>query len=878
MTRCHTAYKVRASRAPYHGGSEVDEVMAEVEITEAEMKPKRFNPAMIALALVIAGLGGALLFIGFRKDVEKMDDGQRLQEQADIFVLPKAEQIPRWKTWAKDANADPNLRQEALTQLALLGDEESIQIAINALKDPDHGVRASAAQVLAYWGKDKAAEAKQPLLAALKDAESGDRRQILWSLVELGEAQVFNQAMESYKIGEITTVQRLEGGRAFDPLKVTRLVSLDELAKKADDESSAVRQLVATILSEKADPKHTDVLIKLVKDPEIVVASEAAVGLGKIGDAKARQPLLEALTKADKDTRSKFIEALRDGIGGEGLVLALDTVVEEPEQRRWFQHKQLFDMIHRVADPRMGDALVKWAKTADLHPHWKTEAGIALAEVGDVRAAKYLGERMSVEPKDIYDKAKFWQADKGGHLTKTDRSRVVSARMLADLAVIHKEDEDALETIRENAEEPVITWLTSRPQPHANGLRFLAAVGSKKGKGLIRDWAFPSDPLPEEGAQPPFPDSYATAQSALRYLGWMKDSRSKLLDQLDRKDDEKMDITRGGLEGAGLAMLGMALRAVAYGAVQGLAQWGPQDDTKVEDRLMEFIENKLWHEEAREAACDALAWTSNEETLAKVVERVGKYAASKDPKEQFIGACYAVTLSRKPIPSAVNMMVDLLQPSLEVGVRTVLGRAIGTTGLEGNEDAEKRLFAMLEDPEMRNAAALALMMGGSADIASRTVATYGAKDREMALNDLKDMWYRAFGYWSDEDLDRGSLYRYVRNANAVARVKVGDAPQLWAINRLQAQFDNLEYDNGPHSETRVVLRYRLRMAAKSGDEAKMKGAIETLKFMKEQGTLLALRDEKDPVGSMAHEAYHELMNPALSADDISHLKAEDKEK
>ncbi|MEM6790566.1 MAG: HEAT repeat domain-containing protein [Myxococcota bacterium] len=851
--------------------------MAEVQITEAEMKPRRFNPAMIALALIVAGLGGALLYIGFRKDAKKMDDAERLQEQSDIFVLPRAEQVPRWKEWAKNADAQPRIRQEALTQLALLGDEESIGISINALKDRDHGVRASAAQVLAFWGKEKAGEAKPALLQALKEAEAGDRRQILWSLVELGEPQVFNQALESYKIGEITTVQRLEGGRAFDPLKMIRLVSLDELAQKASDESSAVRQLVATILSETADPKHTDVLIKLVKDPEIVVASEAAVGLGKIGDDKARQPLLDALSKADKDTRSKFIEALRDGIGGEGLVLALDTAVKEPEQRRWFQLKQLFDMIHTVADPRMGDALVKWTKTADPHPHWRTEAGVALAEVGDVRAAALLGERMGIEPKDVYDKAKFWQADKGGHLTKTDRSRVVAARMLADLAVIHREDDDAITTIRENAEAPVIEWLTSRPQPHANGLRFLAAVGSKKGKTLMRDWAFPDDPLPEEGAQPPFPDSYATAQSALRYLGWMRDSRGKLLDQFDRKEDDKMDITQRGLEGAGLAMLGMALRAVAYGAAQGLAQWGPQDGDQVEEKLIEFIENELWHEEAREAACEALAWVSTEDTLAKVVEKVGTFASSSDPKEQFIGACYATTLSRKPIPTAVNMMVDLLQPSLEVGVRIVLGRAIGTTGLEGNPEAEQKLFAMLDDPEMRNAAALGLMMGGSADIASRTVATYGKKDREMALNDLKDMWYRAFGYWSDEDLDRGNLYRYVRNAKAIARVKIGDAPQQWAINRLQSQFDNLEFDNGPHSETRVVLRYRLREAAKGDDRVRAEGAIETLKFMKEQGTLIALRGEPDPTGAMAREAYHELMNPALSADDVSHLENEDGE-
>ena len=42
-----------------------------------------------------------------------------------------------------------------------------------------------------------------------------------------------------------------------------QLISLDKLASMANDESSAVRQLVATVLSSNAEPKWTDTLIKL---------------------------------------------------------------------------------------------------------------------------------------------------------------------------------------------------------------------------------------------------------------------------------------------------------------------------------------------------------------------------------------------------------------------------------------------------------------------------------------------------------------------------------------------------------------------------------------------------------------------------------------
>lgn len=47
--------------------------------------------------------------------------------------------------------------------------------------------------------------------------------------------------------------------------------------------------------------------------------------------------------------------------------------------------------------------------------------------------------------------------------------------------------------------------------------------------------------------------------------------------------------------------------------------------------------------------------------------------------------------------------------------------------------------------------------------------------------------------------------------------------------------------------------------------------------MKEQGTLLALKDEKGETGKMAAEAYHLLMNPRLvEAEDLSHLQEDKK--
>jgi HEAT repeat protein len=844
---------------------------------EGDFKRGRVAPIAIALGLLLVIVFGVFMYLGAKSETDKLSVEQIAKEKKNIFVLPKKDQIPLWRKWAATA-AEPMLQQEALIQLAWNEDPEGANLAAKALAGSDHRVRGVAAQVLAYYGTPKGDVGKVPLTTALQEADDSDRPQIVWALVALKEKSVFPKAMELYRSGKLSKVERMGGGSAFDTDQLSGLVTLDELAAQAGDQSASVRQLVATVLSRNAEPKWTSTLVKLVKDGDPEVGREAATGLGKIGDETARTPLLDALKNADKDSRQKFLEALRDGIGGEGLVLALDSVKTNTEEVQWFQTKQIFEMLAELADPRMGDALVKWVDTKKPGTHWSGEAGQRLAEVGDIRAAKYLGERMLFDPSKVYQLSKFWEADKGGHLSKTDLPRVVSARMLADLAVMHPEAKDQLKAA---AEESVLKWAKDKPQPHANALRFLAAIGSEKALPDLRDWAFPKKELPKEGQQPPFPSEYETAQSALRYLGWMKDEASygKIVDQFKRKKDKKLDITQAGLEGAGIAMLGMALRAVAYGAAQGLAQWG---DPRAVKPLMELIEDETWHEEARQAACEALAWCADDKTMADIAKKAKEFAGKRTAKgepdkiKQVIGACYSYTLALRPVPSAVPGLVDLLTPDLDLGVRMAIARAIGVSGFD--PASEQKLFDKLKDPETRNAAALALIMGGSADTASRTVAMYGDFGKD-ALDDLKDHYYRAFGFWSDEDLKKGNIYRWVANANAIVRIKVNDVPQDWARQRLTAQFDNLEFDNGPHSETRVVLRYRLYNAAKTGDPATKKGAMETLLFMKEKGVLMALRREAGETGELAKRAFHDLMNPkAIMAEDLSKFAPTDSKK
>jgi len=780
-----------------------------------------------------------------------LTQGQAHAEIIKTQKLPKAERFSAWRTWAADLS-QPQLQAHALTQLFGIADPERFSLALKALESSHARVRTTAARILAESPSNAAV--KSNLLKALPAAADEERGAILWALVVHGEKSIASKAVDELRNGLLPKITELDGRPGFDALTLAALFSADEIKNLAKDKSPTVRQMVALQQAYETSPEATAMLLELLQDADEEVSGTAAGGLARSPEKRSRQAVLQVLRAATKEQYQRRLEKIRDIAGGPGLILALDAVPAKPEETVWFRTKQIFDMLEGLADPRIADPLWAWARASKRHAHWLGEAGIRLAEVGDVRGAKLIGERMRVEPTKLYVQAHFWEADAGGHLARTDSPRVVGARMLADLAVIHP---DKHAELLDAAESGVLGWINSRPQPHANALRFLAGAGSKKALSDLRKWAFPTDPLPKPGASPPFPVVFETAQMSLRYIGLRKDEPSfpKLIEQLQRKKDKSLNITQDGLMEAGLAMLGMSLRAIGYGASQGLAHFG---DSRAVTPLVTFIEDETWHEEARQAACEALAWCADAKAMGEIAQKAQSFGQSKEPAKATIAACYAQTLALRPVPEIVPQLVEALGPGASAEVRMAYGRAIGMAGFDAA--SEEKLFRKLEDPASRQAAALALVLGGNADIVTRTIATL-ADLGPAVLDEFKDTYYRAFGFWSDQDFARGAIYRWVANAEIIRRVEVAEKSQNWAMKRLESQFENLRFDNGPHSETRVVLRYRLWQDAKTGSAERRRGAIKTLELMRERGVLLALREETGDLGYLARRALHRIANP-----------------
>lgn len=830
------------------------------DINEANLSKGKAKPFIVLGALgVVAAIGIGLLAVGYEADAERMTPDQGAIEKKRILVLPIQEQIAEFRRYAS-TDVSPYLKEEALKRLAWAKDPAGIDLAIKALKDPEQKMRAQAALALTEYGSPAADAAKPALLQALKEAGKESRPQIAWALVILKEASAFQDIMALYRSGELAAVQRLGGGLAFDPNRIVDLVSLDQLASMHNDESPAVRQLVATVLSRKADPKYTDQLIALVKDADKTVAHQAAPGLGKIGDARAREPLVAALKGQPADERKEYLEALRNGIGTKGLVVALDTVGAEKKTHEWHQREQIWRHIDELNDPSGADALADMLNQ-DLHPHWSYRVGKALASVGDMRGVAPLVTRLRQQTEKIYSD----ETDQEQLLKRNNNERVEAARLLADLAVIHP---DKLDELREKSEHAVWSWMNSLPMPHANGLRALTRMKSTLHKAKLREWADPAEPLPLEGQQPPMPDAWVIAQSALRYLGMQNDPGDfQILEkQLKRKDPE-LTITMEALHGGGLAILGMSLRAIGVGASQGLSEGRNKEGF---EPLLRYIEDEKENDQSRQHACAALAWVSDDDGMVKVAEKIQEYKGDA-PADQFRRACFLETLVQRPIPGTASALLPLLRPEAEFETRHQVARALGKSGL--TPDVEAKLFEMLKDQALQLDAALALMLGGSTETASRALATLADAPPE-ALLELQEMWYKSFGYWSIQDLEEGHIFRFVDNAVASSRVEIRDASQDWVTAQLVRQFDNLLYDNGPHSFTRVVLRSKLMQMAKGSDAEKRAGAIRTLKFMNEQGMLLSLRDAEGETGKLASIAYFELTNPKAQEGLVKDFKAE----
>ena len=137
-----------------------------------------------------------------------------------------------------------------------------------------------------------------------------------------------------------------------------------------------------------------------------------------------------------------------------------------------------------------------------------------------------------------------------------------------------------------------------------------------------------------------------------------------------------------------------------------------------------------------------------------------------------------------------------------------------------------------------------------------------------AIEELKDVYNKTFGYWSDQNYETGDIARWVENAEAIAHVKVHDQLQDWPRIILGRNLvESIEIDNGPHSMTRV----QLRCAADGGREGHAtrearRGHRDPEVHRRRRASSWRCAASRRPLGELARQAFFEVMNPKATAE------------
>lgn len=855
---------------------------------EGDFKSGRFKPAYAIGGVAVVGLIAAFIIIG-KKTAETTLRPEEVQEQVSkVLVRPVAEQVKEWRKVLDDPKSDERMKQEAIFQLARLRDKESLPKVVKMLGETsNHPTVRVLSMALLEFPRADAAAAKGALEKKLDDANNEDQPQIASALVYIRDKDAFKKVFDIYKKDVMKSAKTVDGSSSFDPEDLAEMTDRATFRGFAKDDQAGVRQLVANVLSKNPTKEDLSALVDLLKDKDIEVSSGASVGIAKLNDPTASDLLVQKLGEAEKTdnetARKRYIEALKNGIGGAGLVYALKVVphdVADLESRGRFILEELRDL----ADPAAAQAYKDYLKDEKNPAHYRSQIALALADVGDPDAVPYLAQRMDAKgigfncgsdtsPKCLSNNLGWKRQPPVDADPVTFREQQFSAQDIGDLALLFPEKKAQFQAVAASHIKAFNGWF---PAPWLVASRALAYLGDQD----TLDWCkknIKEFKMPDEKRVEPLTMELLPFYTATRYVGYANDpafvdTLAKFLERPKDKKGNEIRLSQAEMEMATNPGYREALMNTAQAAVDGLAEWGP-GAAKASDKILKLIKDKEHGMFPRLMAGRAFGMVASEKDIL---------AALKDSKgwnDPDAKVAVLMAAQHRPGAEVVATALDMIQPTNDpamLQVNTWASRVVGWGGTKGQED---KLLKLLEDKDLRVYAALAIALGGDDDLVRRGMVVFEQKSRadqrwEGDLNALRSLYLDTFDSRgiTPDDVDTGRVFRFVHNAELMRRAgastdvnEAGKTPHEWASIYLQAGLRRLDMNaTVPGGMDRLVLRYKLNKAAKTGDDATKQLAIDTLKFFKEQGSIMALRDEAGSTGEMARRAYFEIRHPEVA--------------
>jgi HEAT repeat protein len=718
-----------------------------------------------------------------------------------------------------------SVRMSARRILAGLKDPQSVPMLIEGLSTTPQG-RAQAALGLAEIGSPAADAARAKLLEVLPlTTVQTDRVEVAWALVVLGEGGAWTTVRELLETNKLQQVQGLNQRRIFDPALVARAAGKARLVELVTSRNVGSRRLAALSLAELATPDLIDPLGVLSHDADLDVAREAAIGLGRTGDARATDGIMAFLT-AHPDQRDGVLGALATSSGSAGLGVVIHGARDL--QTRATATRLLRDQHDPDSGDAFSEALAAATGTDEVSQGMRRNAIFGLAEIGDPRAVDGLIQYATYATTHVDS-----NATQEAKLALDHLRRIPGAPARA---------KDAL--------------LTLLRDPHGDFARTPALLAlARTGDAAVASVITPflSQPDAQEGA--------AVAVCSLR----LPDCFGRVLTQAKQPAGLRMVEETVRDEPVYIARRN-AINALAWA---GLRRDGPPlapaSRAALVRELRRIVEDANDRPALREAAGFSLAAVADDATIADIATRATDTAVP-EPTRIF----YVYALRSRSNPQLANRLV---QTYLRRGVAPGLMKVAAITAGFGADDSTSELLVPLlagadpADANVRFSAGVAIALGGNARAANALVEALVASD-ELAgtlLNEFTPRSANPNSPTQNENLallpltpemfTDGRVYRRIEVASLLVTGK-GNKHFSFALDqlvgRLRAGWEAAP-GIGPYE-----VRAELRAAAMGTDAARRDQAFRALRALNDRGSLLALR-RQTRVPDAAERARRELL-------------------
>lgn len=182
-------------------------------------------------------------------------------------------------------------RKPATAREAREHDPRAAAALMEALKDPDKGVRETALSALVNMRDPRIFD---PLTVALKDSDPDIREQAAFGLGQLRDPRAIEPLTAA--LHDSSPSVRQHAAFALGQIRDSRAVG--PLTAALRDDNASVRQQAAFALGELRDASAVDPLVGALKDSNVDVREQVAFALGQIRDPRA----IDGLTTALKDS------------------------------------------------------------------------------------------------------------------------------------------------------------------------------------------------------------------------------------------------------------------------------------------------------------------------------------------------------------------------------------------------------------------------------------------------------------------------------------------------------------------------------------------------------------------------------------------------